>query len=252
VSHLIGWISTSRKKCGNGAVIAPRRRGATDWTDYRPGMRHIGTLIAATVIAPLVWLLLAFGQGRSAQAFAEAQSTGVYHGGDFLRPLQALAAAGLLLGLIATLRLSPLGAVVAGIAYASSYVMLLIVPKRVLSFFGHDISIAGHHTDPTTPIRTGTTLVLGALLLVSAASVRRWQHRSRRFDGDYRLEREQERPLGLDGLGLTPKRLGAETETSTRYPTRPAPTGSIPPWVASHRDESSEAGFRRGSGPGNW
>src|SRR5437764_14276814 len=120
-SHVIGWISTSRKKSGNGAVIALRRRVATDRTDYGPGMRHIGTLIAAMVIAPLVWLLLAFGQGRSAQAFAKAQSTGVYHGGDFLRPLQALAAAGRLLGLIATLRLSPLGAVVAGVAYASSY-----------------------------------------------------------------------------------------------------------------------------------
>jgi hypothetical protein len=228
VSHLIGWISTSRKKCGTGAVVAPRRRVATHLTDYRPGMRHIGTLIAATVIAPLVWLLLAFGQGRSAQVFADAQSTGVYHGGNFLRPLEALAAAGLLLGLIATLRLSPLGAVSAGIAYASSYVMLLIVPKRVLSFFGHDISIAGHHTDPTTPIRTGTTLVLGALLLVSAASVRRWKNWSRRSDEPFRVEQDQERP------------------------TRPAPPGSISPWVASLRDEPSETGFRRGSRPGDW
>jgi hypothetical protein len=215
-------------------------------------MRHIGTLIAATVIAPLAWLLLAFGQDRSAHVFAEAQSTGVYHGGDFLRPLQVLVAAGLLLGLIATLRLSPLGAVVAGVAYASSYVMLLIVPRRVLGFFGHDISIAGHHTDPATPIRTGTTLVLGALLLVSAASVRRWQHWPRRSDAEFRLDQEQERPLGLDGLGLAPERLGAETETSMRYRTGPAPAGPNSPWVASLRDDSSEAGLRRGSGPGDW
>ena len=60
-----------------------------------PGMRHVGTLFAAIVIAPLAWILLAFGQERSAGAFADAQSSGAFHGGDFLRPLLFLAAAGI-------------------------------------------------------------------------------------------------------------------------------------------------------------
>jgi hypothetical protein len=203
-------------------------------------MRHFATLIAAMVITPLVWILLAFGQDRSAQAFVNAQTTGVYHNGDFVRPLQVLAAAGLLLGLIATLRLSPLGTVVAGTAYASSYALLVIVPRRVLDFFGHDVSVAGHHADPTTPIRTGTTLVLGTLMLVSAASIRRWRRWPRESDDVFRREPEQDRPLGIDGLGLTPEGPDTEPDMSVRYPTRPTPAGYDRYWAASPRGHSGE------------
>src|SRR6266516_2652260 len=81
------------------------------------GMRHLGTLIAAVVIGPSAWILLAFGQDRSAQAFAHAQNTAL-HTGDFVRPVEYLAAAGLLLGLLATLRVSPLGSVLTGLGFA--------------------------------------------------------------------------------------------------------------------------------------
>jgi hypothetical protein len=52
---------------------------------------------------------------------------------------------------------------------------LLVDPKRLLRLFNHDFTVAGRHADPTTPIRTGTTLLLGALLLVSVVSVGRWR-----------------------------------------------------------------------------
>jgi hypothetical protein len=136
-------------------------------------MRHVGTLIAA--IGPLVWIMLAFGQERSAWVVTNAQSSGVVQAGDFIQPLLLLAAAGLLLGLIGTLRFSPLGAVLTGMLYAASYVGLLVDPKRLLGLFTHDLAVAGRHADPTTPIRTGTTLLLGALLLVSVVSVGRWR-----------------------------------------------------------------------------
>jgi hypothetical protein len=138
-------------------------------------MRHIGTLIAAVVIAPLAWLLIAFGQEHSLTAFATAQSSGTFHTGDFVRPLITLAAAGILLGLIATLRFSPLGAVVAGAVYAASYVALLIAPGRVDSLLSYRIKIAGQQASVETPVQTGTTLILGALLLVAVASVKRWR-----------------------------------------------------------------------------
>lgn len=143
-------------------------------------MRHIGTLIAAIVIGPLAWILIAFGQDRSAEAFAKAGSGGAFHTGDFVQPLIYLAVAGLLLGLIATLRYSPLGAVLAGAVYTASYVVLLFAPDGELDLFTGDLSVFGHTADPRTPIRTGTTLVIGALLLVAVASVsrwRRWPHR---------------------------------------------------------------------------
>jgi hypothetical protein len=138
-------------------------------------MRHIGTLIAAIVIGPLAWILIAYGQDRTATAFANAQSKGAFHTGDFVRPLIFLAAAGVLLGLIATLRFSPLGAVVTGVVYVMSYVWLFVDAKGLLDLFKRDLSIGGQRADPTTPVRTGTTLLVGALLLVAVASVSRWR-----------------------------------------------------------------------------
>jgi hypothetical protein len=138
-------------------------------------MRHIWTLIAAIVIGPLAWILIAFGQDRSAEAFAKAQSSGAFHTGDFVRPLLYLAAAGILLGLIGTLRFSPLGSTLTGVAYVASYVALLIAPKNMLDLFKHNLSVFGQKADPTTPIQTGTTLVIGAVLLVSVVSAARWR-----------------------------------------------------------------------------
>lgn len=140
-----------------------------------PRMRHLGTIIAAIIIAPLAWLLLAFGQDTSLRAFADHPDGGSLNSNDFLRPLLFLAAAGLLLGLIATLRFSPLGAVLTGIVYAGSYALLLAAPERVLHMLPKNVTIAGWHADTTTPLRTGTTVLVGALLLVALVSVGRWQ-----------------------------------------------------------------------------
>src|SRR5690348_2066168 len=95
-------------------------------------MRHIATLITAIVVGPLAWILLAYGQDRSAEVFAEASRTGTLRTEAFVGPLLFLAGAGLLLGVIGTLRFSPLGATVIGIAYTSSYTLLLIAPRGTL------------------------------------------------------------------------------------------------------------------------
>jgi hypothetical protein len=142
-------------------------------------MRHIGTLIAAIVIGPLAWILIAFGQDRSAAAFSNAQASGAFHTGDFVRPLIFLAAAGLILGLIATLRFSPLGAGLLGLVYVASYVALFIDAKGLIDLFKRELSIGGETADPTMPVRTGTTLILGALLLVAVFSTSRWRRAAR-------------------------------------------------------------------------
>lgn len=188
-------------------------------------VRHIGTLIAAIVITPTAWILLAFGQDRSAQAFVNAHVNGAFHTGDFVRPLQYLAAAGLLLGLLATLRFSPLGAVLAGVLYASSYVALLFAPQGILNLFTTNLSVAGRHADLTLPIRTGTTLLLGALMLVGAASVGRWRRWPRPADRTAgESVADGDRPVGADGLGLMPPSRSTEPELAVRYAARPAPT----------------------------
>jgi hypothetical protein len=168
-----------------------------------PVMRHVWTLIAALVIGPLAWILMAFGQDRSAQAFANAADSGSLHTADFIQPLLLLAGAGVVLGLIATLRFSPLGAVVAGVAYTATYATLLIAPHRLLDLLAHHVSVAGHRADLSTPIRTGTALLVGAMLLVATASVDRWRRRPRPTETTSDPTSEQDRPLGVDGLGLS-------------------------------------------------
>ncbi|SNT63145.1 hypothetical protein SAMN05421812_1158 [Asanoa hainanensis] len=181
-------------------------------------MRHVWTLIAAAVISPLSWLLLAYGQDRSVQAFAGQEGAGRLAKGDFVGPTVGLAAAGLLLGLIATLRFSPLGATLAGTAYAGSYLALLVDPDKVWDVLPKSFSMAGHSLDLTTPPRTGTTLVLGALLLVAVVSRDRW----RRWPAPDAAVPEQDeappillddRPVGIDGLELTRTRSGGPEPT---------------------------------------
>ncbi len=169
---------------------------------YGAGMRHVGTLIAASIIAPLAWVLIAFGQDRSAAAFLNAQSNGsTLHGSDFVRPLQFLVAAGLVLGLIAILRFSPLGALVSGLGYVSSYALLGLA----------------------TPIRTGSALLVGALLLVGTASVGRWRRWPRPAGETF--ETPMDRAVGADGLGLLPPDRSTEPELAARYSTRYEPVG---------------------------
>ncbi|WP_238013679.1 hypothetical protein KZZ52_54835 [Dactylosporangium sp. AC04546] len=182
-------------------------------------MRHIRTLIAAIVIAPLAWVLLALGQVRSTDAFADD----TLHAGDFVRPVAFLAAAGLVLGLLGTLRFSPLGATVIGVLYTLSYTMLLVAPAKTMSLFNDDLWVAGKHIDLTAPIRSGTTMVLGVLLLIAAASMQRW----RRWPYPQAEAPEPtdttNRPLGVEGLGLASAYRDTEPESTVRYPTTSEP-----------------------------
>ncbi|GII25045.1 hypothetical protein [Planosporangium mesophilum] len=195
-------------------------------------MRHIWTLIAAIAIGPLVWIMIAFGQERSARAVSSAQDSGVIQTGDFIQPLLLLAAAGLLLGLIGTLRFSPLGAVLTGILYAASYVGLLFEPKWLLSLFSHDLAVAGRHADPATPIRTGTTLLLGTLLLVSVVSAGRWRRWPRPAGDESAAVPERDRlPEGLEQI-----------TRPTDYETEPAPVGAGGSrWSTASSDQPDDA-----------
>jgi hypothetical protein len=95
--------------------------------------------------------------------------------GSAARALLVLAAAGFLLGLLASLRVSPVGAALTGAAYLASYAGLLIVPDAVLTVFDRTLSMAGHSADLSVPLRTGTAALLGAMLLVAVVSVGRWR-----------------------------------------------------------------------------
>jgi hypothetical protein len=184
-------------------------------------MRHIATLIAAVFIGPLAWILIAFGQDRSAAAFAKAQSSGAFDTGDFVRPLIYLVAAGILVGLIATLRISPLGAVLTGVVYVLSYVWLLVDPKGMLDLFKRNLSIFGQTADPTLPVRTGTTLIIGALLLVAVVSVKRWRRwpQPSTGTGEVTGDPAETTPSGFGDFGQFGTGLGSGTDLGGGFAT---------------------------------
>ncbi|WP_446212696.1 hypothetical protein [Micromonospora sp. IBSANI012] len=214
-------------------------------------MRHIRTVITAAIVGPLAWILFALGQDRSAQAFANAQDGGALDSSDFVRPALVLAAAGLLLGLIATLRISPLGAALTGLVYSASYLGLLIRPAALMRLLDHKLTLIGHQVDLAAPVRTGTTLLVGSLLLVGVVSIHRWQRWPQpAADAPAALVPDEilapatgrDRPLGVDGLGLgTP-------------PTTPEPE-LVRTSGADRPDRSDRAGLLSGGsgdGRGQW
>jgi hypothetical protein len=188
-------------------------------------VRHVWTLIAAAVIAPLAWVLVAFGEDRSALAFTNAQRTGAFDDGDFLRPVVLLAAGGLLFGLLATLRFSPAGAGLLGLGYAGCYALLLVAPDGVMGVFRHRLSLAGHSADMSLPLQTGTALLLGVVFLVGLASVSRW--RSGRAGAAADGEDADAAPAKLP---LLLRKEREEPELQARFATR---TTSRPHWAAS-------------------
>src|SRR5437764_15284327 len=73
-----------------------------------PAMRHRGSLLAALILGPAAWILLAYGQTDLKPAGDD---------GRWWEKAAFLAVAGLLVGLVATTRVSPLGPLVAGIVF---------------------------------------------------------------------------------------------------------------------------------------
>ncbi|HWB36450.1 MAG TPA: hypothetical protein VHA75_10550 [Rugosimonospora sp.] len=142
-------------------------------------MRHLWSLIAGVLAVPLVWLILSVGQLRTGTQFAKAATEGSFVARDFIPPFLLLVAAGLVLGVIACLRVSPVGPVVAGVAFLAPYAALLIRPQDTYDRFAYtfDLSFVHGKTDGdlTTPLTSGIAPVIGALLLVAVVSAKRWR-----------------------------------------------------------------------------
>lgn len=138
-------------------------------------MRHLLSLIAGVVIAPLAWALVALGQTASAETMAKWAEAAEFNTSDLIPAAAYLVGAGLIVGLIATLRVSPLGALIAGLAYVGLNVGLFIDPFAVRDAVPDDLKIADEPIALRTPLLNGTLLVLGTLLVVAAFSAKRWR-----------------------------------------------------------------------------
>lgn len=147
-------------------------------------MRHLWSLLAGIVSAPLVWLLLSSGQHRSQAVVASWDATGRFNTADLVGPVILLAVAGIMLGLLGTLRWSPAGPVVAGALFVTPTVLMFINPFQTLEGFFRpspppaDIEprrILAQDLEPWLPVENGTLLVLGVLLLMAVFSGQRWR-----------------------------------------------------------------------------
>lgn len=142
-------------------------------------MRHVWSLLLGLIVAPLAWLAMSIGQVSTGKEFDTYSSKGVFVAGDFVRPLAMLMVAGLLLGIIACLRISPVGPLVVGVGYLATFAGLTVWPHRAYDLFAYTFRLSFLHGqgkgDLTTPLTTGTAPVIGALLIVAVVSAKRWQ-----------------------------------------------------------------------------
>lgn len=138
-------------------------------------MRHLGSLIAGIVIGIVAWILIGYAQAK----IGSAAVTGVdrHSWGHYSAALLLMAIAGLLIGLIASTRVSPIGPFVAGAGYVLLQLAYVTWPHFLNWLPG---SVFGQHDIWTRPASSGVFALLGLVLLVGVLSVRRWQRWPRR------------------------------------------------------------------------
>ncbi|WP_213453590.1 hypothetical protein [Micromonospora sp. NBRC 107566] len=138
-------------------------------------MRHLWSLLAGVVVAPLTWALVALGQDGSTRTVDGWLDTGRFDTADLIRPACYLGATAILLGLLATLRFSPLGPAVAGLALAAPYAALFVDPLAVRDAVPANWSVLNQDLPLLLPVRNGTLGVIGVLLLMAVFSRHRWR-----------------------------------------------------------------------------
>jgi hypothetical protein len=119
------------------------------------------------VIAPLVWVAIAVGQG--------ATQEGVPHG--LLVSGIVLVGVGLVAGLLASLRTSPLGAVFASILFLGASAFMYLDHSRGMDLFTTHWKVQNYPIDLASPLTSGMLAFAGGLMLMSVFSASRWRGR---------------------------------------------------------------------------
>lgn len=133
-------------------------------------MRHIWSLVAGVVIAPVAWFLVAFGQSAMTQRVTLSSSED-----DFLLGGLLIVGVGLLLGLIGSLRTSPVAPLFTALIYLSFSGYMLVDPMSAADLFSRTYQVGGYDVVLSTPLHTGTLAVIGGMLLIAVFSPSRWR-----------------------------------------------------------------------------
>lgn len=136
-------------------------------------MRHTWSLVAGVVLAPLGWFLLAFGQAAMTQSVTLSTSDG-----DFLLGGLLIIGVGLILGLLSSLRTSPVAALATAVLYLGLTVYLLISPLSASDLLGNKIGVGSYDVVLSAPLHTGVLGAIGGMMLIAAFSMSRWRGNS--------------------------------------------------------------------------
>ncbi|MGI5212208.1 hypothetical protein [Plantactinospora sp. CA-290183] len=138
-------------------------------------MRHLWSFLAGLVAAPLTCAMIALGQDGSARTVAGWVELDRFNTANLIQAAVYLGVAGVLLGLLGTLRVSPLGPLVAGLLLVAPYVGLFIDPFAVRNAVPTNWEVFGDPLPLLAVLDNGTTFLIGVLLLMATFSVQRWR-----------------------------------------------------------------------------
>ncbi|MGR6317323.1 hypothetical protein Q2K19_06345 [Micromonospora soli] len=138
-------------------------------------MRHLWSFLAGLVVAPVTWVLVTLGQDGSGRTIHRWVELGTYSTPNLIEPAVYLGVAGVLLGLLATLRLSPFGPLVAGLLLVVPYIGMFVAPFTVRDQVPEGWKLLGDPLPLRQPLENGTLFLIGVLLLMAVFSVGRWR-----------------------------------------------------------------------------
>ena len=214
-------------------------------------MRHLWSFLAGLVVAPITWALITLGQDGSGRTVNRWVEIGTYSTPNLIEPAVYLSVAGILLGLLGTLRVSPLGPLVAGLLLITPYVGVFIAPFTVLDRIPDGWKVLGDPLPLRQPVQNGTLFLIGLLLLMAVFSVQRWRRWPESTTGAELTPADDTPPESTFTLADWPPAGGrSEQETnplSLGYPeptTDPLPrrSGTESPWSAPPRYGAQSGG----------
>ncbi|MFK3981022.1 hypothetical protein ACI2K4_11670 [Micromonospora sp. NPDC050397] len=194
-------------------------------------MRHLWSLLAGVVAAPLTWVLITLGQDGSTRTVTRWLEIGKYNTANLIEPTVYLAVVGILLGLIGTLRVSPLGPLVAGLALVTPYVGLFVNPFWVRDTVPANWKVLGDPLPLLQPVENGTLFFVGLLLVIAVFSGERWRRwpaaPATVAPATVESETDTETFTRTDWSALQPDLVDRDTAPPTLgYPDPPAPTAT--------------------------
>lgn len=199
-------------------------------------MRHLWSFLAGLVVAPVTWVMVALGQDGSTRTVDRWVEIGRFNSANLIEPAVWLVVGGIVLGLLGTLRVSPLGPIVAGLLLAAPYVGLFVAPFTVRDRIPDGWGFLGDPLPLRLPVENGTLFLIGLLLLMATFSGQRWRPW----------------PRSAAGAELTPVETPERSDgPPTEWP--PAPDRETAPMTLGYPDPTpTEPLPRRAGGDSPW